>query len=171
MRSTKKLQILIMLQDKYYFSKHEDVISFIRQSEQDFHKNHTPLYANYLFCNPFTMSKIEKYLANDPPEGTKITVFPVFENDCEMLDNGTLSCGMELINGKVDFETTCEIAKHSQNVLIYSLDSLNDDDLILVRDDSLLDNTLILKYIPDSGEDDDTETVYSPDEKRICTLV
>jgi len=159
-----------MIQHKYYFSKHEKVISSIRRSEQGFHKNHAPFYANYLFCNSFMMTKIENYLANEPAKGTTIRLFEVYEDDCERLDNGALTCGMELINGKVDFETNYEIAKYSQNVLVYSLCSLNDDDLILIRDESLLDNTLILKYIPDS-EDDDTESVYSPDEKRIYTLV
>jgi len=162
-----------MLQDKYYFSKHEDVIPSIRRSEQDFHKNHAPLYANYLFCNSLFMNKLENCLSNgSQTEGTTIKLFEISENECERLDNGTLTCGMELINGKVDFETNYQIAKYSQNVLIYSLNSLNNDDLILIRDDDLLDNTLILKYIPDDDDDDDDmETIYSPDEKRIYTLV
>jgi len=54
--------------------------------------------------------------------------------------------------------------------LIYALNSINDDDLILVRDESLSDNAFILKYLPDNDDGDDTETTFSPDEKRIYVL-
>jgi len=90
----------------------------------------------------------------------------------EKLNNGAFTWGMELTCGKIDFEASDQIAKYSQNVFISGIESFdNDDFLLFVRDDSLLDNMFVLKYIPDSGDDDDTETVYSPDEKRIYTLV
>ena len=162
-----------MIQSEYFFSKHEDVITSIRQSEQDFHSSHIPLYANYLFCNSFMMSKIANYLANPGPESevTRIRLFEISEDECERLDKGTVICGMELVNGKVDFEANYQIAQYSQNVLIYAMDSINGDDLVLVYDNNLSDNRFILKYIPDNDDEDDTETVYSPDEKRILTLV
>jgi len=81
-----------MLQHNYFFSKHENVITFIRRSEQDFHKSHVPLYANYLFCNSFIMSKIEHYLL-DAPVGTTIKLFDVMNGDAR-LNNGALTCGM-----------------------------------------------------------------------------
>jgi len=162
-----------MLQHKYFFSEHEDVITSIRRSEQDFHKKHAPLQANYLFCNSFMMNKIANYLINDAPIGTTISTFDAHEeNDCEKLDSGALTCGMELINGKVDFEANYQMAKHSKNAFLYGFDSVCDDDLFLVRDDSLSNRTLILKYIPDTGNDDDDEEdiVLSPDDKLIYTI-
>ena len=162
-----------MLQDKYYFSKKEDVISSIRRSELEFHKSHIPFYANYLFCNSLMMYKIGDNLVNNSPLG--ITLYTLIDeiDIHEKLNNNAFTCGMELINGKVDFETNYEIAKYSQNVFISGFESIFDDDfLMLVLDDSLSDNVFILKYIPNNNDDgDDTETVYSPDEKRICTLL
>jgi len=158
----------MVLKHKYLFSKHNDISIDIRLSEQEFHKSHAPLYANYMFCNSFAMSKIENYLINDCPEGTNIKIFddmPV--NQSKRLNNGALTCGMELINGKVNFEANYKIAKHSRNAFVYALNSINDDDLILVRDESLSDNTFILKYLPDNDDGDDKETTFSPDEKRI----
>ena len=163
-----------MLQHKYFFSEHEDVITSIRRSEQDFHKKHAPLQANYLFCNSFMMNKIANYLLNDAPLETTIYTFDAHEeDDCEKLDSGALTCGMELFNGKVDFEANYQVAKHSKNAFLYGLGSVCDDDLFLVRDDSLSNRVLILKYIPDNDNDDDDEEediVFSPDDKRIYTI-
>jgi hypothetical protein len=162
-----------MVQKKYFVSKHDDVITSIRQSEQDFHQSLVPLYANHLFCNSFLMSKIEDYLIN-APVGTAVKLFDVDVTEDDInLNNGALTCGMELVNGKIDFETNYQIAKYSQNAFIYGLESLDDDDLFLVRDDSLSDNMLMLKYISDNDDDDDgeeVETVFSPDEKRIYAI-
>ena len=161
-----------MVQQKYFFTKNEDAITSIRQSEQDFHESHAPLYANYLFGNSFVMGKIENYLIlGHAPIGTTIKSFGISDDEDEKrLDKGAVMCGMELVNGKVDFETNRQIAKHSRNVLICAFPSINSDDLVLVLDDGLSDNTFILKYIPDEDDEDDTETIYSPDEKRIFTM-
>jgi hypothetical protein len=117
------------------------------------------------------MSKIEIYLVNCPI-GTTIRLFDITENDHERLSKGALSCGMELVNGKVDYEATYQIAKYSRNALVYGLDSLHEDDLLLVRDDSLSDNIFTLKYISENGDDDEeeVETVITPDGNRIYAL-
>jgi len=162
----------IMVQQNYFLKKNEDAITSIRHSEQDFHKSHAPLYANYLFGNSFVMSKIENYLVNgDKPIGTTIKLFGKSKReDNRRLHNGALICGMELVNGKIDFEANRQIAKHSQNILICAFSSINDNDLVLVNDEKLSDNSFILKYIPDNDDEDDTEIIYSPDEKQIFTM-
>ena len=42
---------------------------------------------------------------------------------------------------------------------------------MLVNDETLSDNTFILKYISHNDDEDDPETIYSPDEKRVYTVV
>lgn len=162
-----------MIQLKYFLTGHEDVITSIRQSEQNFHVTYTPLYANHLFCNSFIMSKIENYLINpgSEGEGTRIKVFEISENECERLNKGIIICGLELVNEKVDFEANYQMAQYCHNVLVYAMDSFTGDVLVLVIDNNLSDNTFILKYIPDNDDEDDKEIIYSPDEKRILTLV
>ena len=158
-----------MIQHKYFFSKNEDIRISIRSSEQKFHKSHAPLYANHLFCNSFVMSKIEKHLIDVYP-GTVIVMFDdILENQCEKLKRGALTCGYELIDGKIDMEANYQIAKYSQNALALGFDSINGDDLLLVRDDSVANNAFILKYIPDNDDEDDTEVIYAPEnEHEVC---
>ena len=157
-----------MIQRKYYFSKHDDVITSIRQLEKDFHLSHVPVYANYLFCNSHIMNKIENFLVNPGPKsiGTRINIFDISEDECERLNKGAIICGMELVNDQIDFEANYQIAHYSQNVLVYALDSINGCILILVNDTNLSDNIFILKYIPDNDVEDDTVTINSPDEKK-----
>ena len=163
------------IEHKYFFSKQKDIMTSIHLSEQEFHKSHAPLYANHLFCNSFAMNKIGNYLTNDCPVGTIINVFEfdnIHENQRKKLNNGALICGLELVDEKIDMEANYLIAKHSHNVFIFGFNSINDDDLLLVRDDSMSDNTYILKYIPDNDDDEDdaAETVYSPDEELIFSI-
>ena len=160
----------MVIEHKYFFSKHEDVRIAIRLSEEEFHKSHAPLYANHLYCNSFAMSKIEKHLIEYYPKNTSIVLFgDMIENQCEKLNNGAITCGYELNDGKIDVEATFQIAKHSQNAVAIGFDAINDDDMMLVRDDRLSDDVFILMYIPDNDDDDDTEIIYSPvNELEIC---
>ena len=158
----------MVLQRKYFFNKHKDVRIAIRLSEQEFHERHAPLYANHLFCNSLAMRKIEKHLIDYYPDGTCIVLFDdLIENQCEKLDRGAIDCGYELVDGKIDVEATYQMAKRSQNAFAIGFDAINDDDLLLVRDDKLADNEFVLMYIPDNDDDDDMDTVYSPVEERI----
>ena len=161
----------MVVQHKYSFSKHEDVRIAIRLSEQEFHKSHAPLYANHLFCNSFAMSKIEKHLIEYYPERTAIVIFDdMHDNQREKLNNGAITCGYELDDGKIDVEATYQIAKHSQNAVAIGFDAINDDDLILVRDDRLSDNLFILMYVPDNDEDDDMEIIYDPENEYVICI-
>ena len=116
----------MVLQCKYYFNKDEDVRIAIRLSEQEFHESYTPLYANHLFFNSFAIRKIEKHLIEYYPDGTSIVIFDdMRENQCDKLDNGAITCGYELVDGKIYVETTYQIAKHSKNALVVGFDAIN----------------------------------------------
>jgi len=69
----------------------------------------------------------------------------------------------ELDDGKIDVKATYQIANYSQNAIVIGFDAINDDDLILVRDDRVSDNTFILTYIPDNDDEDDMEIIYDPE--------
>jgi hypothetical protein len=119
------------------------------------------------------MNKITNWLINCP-EGTCIHVFSVSEKDTERFNDNAFICGMELVNGKVDFEANNQIAQHSKNAFVYSLDALNEDELFLVRDESLSNNSFLLKYITDSDDDDMKTLENSPLEKEkqfTCNLL
>ena len=127
------------------------------------------MYANHLYCNSLMMSKIENHLIDAYPDGTAIVIFDdMRENQIEKLNNGAITCGYELnADGKIDVEANYQMANYSQNAFALGFDAINDDDLILVRDESVADNSFILKYIPDNDDEDDTEIIDLPTEKQV----
>ena len=158
-----------MLQHQYFLNKHEDVRVSIRMSEQEFHQKHAPLYANHLFRNSQMMRKIENHLIRAYPNGSIIVIFDdMSENQLEKLKNGAITCGYELnTDGKIDVEAHYQMAKYSQNAFALGFDAINGDDLILVRDESLVDNAFILRYISDNDDEEDMEIIDLPIEKQI----
>ena len=151
-----------MVQQTYYLDNYKNLIRFIRGAEHKFHNNYTPLYANHLFCNSMVMYKIGRCLTDFDPlelEGLIVTPFEIDGNETDKLNNGAISCGLELVNGKVDYEVNYQIAKYSHNVFIFCFNSINDDDLLLVRDENLSDNTFVLKHIHDSDNNDEQDDV------------
>ena len=120
------------------------------------------------------ISKIENHLINAYPDGTILVIFDdMREDQCEKLNNCAITCGLELTDEKIDMEANYQIAKRSKNAFVYGFDSINYDDsddtlIILVRDDSLSDNTHILMYISDN--EDGTEIIYYPVEKRVYAI-
>ena len=155
-----------MIQRKYYFNTYKNVGEVICRSEHEFHHKHSPLYANYLFGNNMAMHTIERWLSDDSSIGVIVSHIES-ENIEDKFNNDMLSCGVELVNGKVDYEVNYQIAKYSQNAIIWALKALNDDWLELVRDESLSDNTFILKYIPDYESDDDPQATDLPDDMSV----
>ena len=113
--------------------------------ERDFHDRYFPFFSNYLFSNASTMILVKNCLVLEP-------------ND---------DCGMELINGKVDLDTNLTIESHSKRQTIYAIGSRLDEDepLFLIIDDSMVDGMVILKYIPDSDNEDVCEEVPVPSER------
>jgi len=109
-------------------------LEIIREWERDFHDRFSPFFSNCLFANASTMALLKNCLITEP------------DNDL----------GMELINGEINLDINLELGKHSKRETIYALGSLNDEDepLFFVRDDDMVDGMLILKYVPDSDEDE-----------------
>jgi hypothetical protein len=108
----------------------------VKDWEIDFHKKHPIFYANYFFANSSTMILLKKCL--------------------NLQDNYT--CGMDLIDGRVDLETNLEIEKHSEQNTVYAfgseIEENKEESLFLVNDDKISDGTVILKYIPDNDSDE-----------------
>ena len=113
--------------------------------ERDFHARYSPFFSNYLFSNESTMILVKNCLVLEP------------EDDC----------GMELINGKVDLDTNLTIESHSKRQTIYAIGSKLDEDepMFLIIDDCMVDGIVVLKYIPDSDNEDVGENVPVPSEK------
>jgi len=109
-------------------------LDLIRKWEDDFHDRYSPFFANYLFANASTMILANQCLVTEPNE----------------------DLGMELIEGEIDLDTNLKIENYSKRLTIYALGSNHDLDepLYFIRDDSMIDGMVILKYIPDHDEDD-----------------
>ena len=109
-------------------------LDLIRKWENDFHDRYSPFFANYLFANASTMILANQCLVTEPNE----------------------DLGMELIEGEIDLDTNLKIENYSKRLTIYALGSNHDLDepLYFIRDDSMIDGMVILKYIPDHDEDD-----------------
>ena len=108
----------------------------LKEWEIDFHSKHPICFANHLYANNSTM---------------------VLLNKCLILSSNE-SCGMELINGEIDFETDDLISKYSKINTIYGINSeiqVNKDEPIwLIIDDKIMDGTVKLKFIPDDDPDE-----------------
>ena len=70
-------------------------------------------------------------------------------------------------NGDIDIETNIKIGKCSKRETIYAIGSRLDEDepMFLVRDDTLVDGMVILKYVPDCDEDEVSPDVPVETEK------
>ena len=120
----------------------------INEWEQDFHEKNPLYYANHLFANYTFMKVLDRCMD--------------FGNDEQ--------CGVDLIDGKVDLDTSLEISKKSPVQTIFALGAFHDDDeaLFLMIDDKLDNGTVLLSYLPEDDEDDnDTEDVNVPDKFRV----
>jgi hypothetical protein len=122
-------------------------LEYILQWEQDFHKKYPHLFANYLFCNQNTMNILNRSMDLNQNE----------------------SCGMDLINDKIDVDAHFEMERYSKRKNIYAIGSMIesnfDEPIFLVCDDKCSDGIVKLKYIAD-GNDKHEETV-SPVEKTV----
>jgi len=109
-------------------------LDLVGEWERDFHDQYFPFTATHLFSSISTMNLIKLCL------------------DCGSLED----CGMELLAGEVDLDRNLEMEKYSPRTTIYGIGSKLDEDepLLLVRDESLVDGMVILKYIPENDEDE-----------------
>jgi len=125
-------------------------LELIGEWERDFHDKYSPFFSNYLFSNASTMILVKNCLVLEPDD----------------------DCGMELINGKVDLDTNLTIDGHSKRQTIYALGSRLDEDepMFLIIDESMIDGTVILKYIPDIDNEDVGEDIPVPSERTKVKL-
>jgi len=77
--------------------------------------------------------------------------------------------GMELINGRIDFDTAMELDTYSTTQTVYAIGSYADENeeapLFLIIDDQIIDGRFVLKYIPD--DDDDSENCPVPEPQGV----
>jgi hypothetical protein len=108
--------------------------------EESFHNKFNPLYANTIEGHPSAMLRLTKYM--------------------EVGEETDYDFGMELIDGKIDIDTNLEIEKFSKYRTVYAIGSqLQEDDdepIFLIKNESIGEDILVLKYIPDNDEDENS---------------
>lgn len=119
-----------------------------RDWEESFHNQFNPFFANVLERHPLTMQRLTIYM-----EGGN-------ESDYDF--------GMELIDGEIDIDTNLSIEKFSEEKTVYAIGSQFHDDednpLFLIKNDKLAEEILVLKYVPDNGEEEEAEIMPVTDE-------
>jgi len=144
---------------KYYFKKNDYnqdgfhktkddylFLDFIRECESDFSQEYYPFFGNGLFANLSTMNLIKS---------------------CSNFDDNEI-IGMESLDGEVDIDLNLKLENESELRTVYAIGSSikgkEDEPVWLVVDDNLTDSEIILKYVPDDGNEDE-KFVPSPKEK------
>ena len=114
--------------------------------EKDFHDRYFPYCSTHLFANVSSMILIK---------------------NCFDLES-TEDCGMD---GEYDLDTNLKLEDRSKRTTIYGIGSKLDEDepLLLVRDETMEDGVILLKYIPDDdeGEEDSPEVPVESDQLRV----
>jgi hypothetical protein len=107
--------------------------------EKDFHERFSPFFSNCLFGNASAMILVKKCFVAEPDE----------------------DYGMELINGEIDLEKNLTLENYSKRQTVYAIGSRFDLDepMFLVRDDDMVDGLAILKYVPDTNDENETTPV------------
>lgn len=127
------------------------ILRFIREWEHDFFNQFYPFKATHLFSNQRTMFLIDQRL------------------DLE----GNEKCGMELVDGEIDFDTHLKIEEHSQYPTIYAISSgikgNEDEPLNLIIDADAADGIVLLKYIKDDDYNEVEEAPTDVNKKvKVC---
>ena len=114
--------------------------------EKDFHDRYYPFCSTHLLANASSM---------------------ILLKNCFDLES-TEDCGMDMIDGEIDLDKNLEMEKYSKRATIYGIGSKLDEDepLLLVRDDPLGDGMIMLKYVPDS-DDDEVNPIIPVDAEKI----
>jgi len=123
------------IRDGKFFLEH------LAEWETDFHQRFSPMYASHLLGNSSSMSLIKRCFYFRQTEDV----------------------GMELLDGEIDIEKNFAVEKHSKRTTVYAIGSTvqynSDEPLFLVRDEEMLDGMVILKYIPENDDDEETPEV------------
>jgi hypothetical protein len=119
------------------------VMELQREWEELFYNKFKPFYANAIEGHPSAMLRLTRYM--------------------EAGEKTDYDFGMELIDGEIDIDTNLQIEKFSEVHTVYAIGSQfhenEDDPLLLLKNDSLKEDILVLKYVPD---DDGEENITSP---------
>jgi hypothetical protein len=120
-------------------------LEIVREWELDFHNRFSPLFSNCIAANNSTMHLIK---------------------NCLDLGNQE-DCGMDSFDGEIDLDKSLEIEKYSKRTTVFAIGSQLDLDepMWLVIDDAMSDGMVILKYVPDSDDDEVSPEVPVDTEK------
>ncbi len=119
------------------------VMELQREWEEQFYNKFNPFLANALEGHPSAMQRLTVYM--------------------DAGDDSNYDFGMELIDGEIDIDTNLEIEKFSKVSTVYAIGSQFHDDednpLFLIKNDSLPEDILVLKYIKDDDDEDSNEAI------------
>jgi len=120
------------------------VMELQRDWEELFYNKFKPFYANAIEGHPSAMLRLTRYM--------------------EAGEKTDYDFGMELIDGEIDIDTNLQIEKFSDLHTVYAIGSQfhenEDEPLLLLKNDSLKEEILVIKYVSDDdGEDNVTAPV------------
>jgi exonuclease V gamma subunit len=88
-------------------------------------------------------------------------------------DDENVDFGMDLIDGEIDIDTNLAIEKYSNVQTVYAIGSQfhedEDNPLFLIKNDKLAENVLVLKYVSDDENDNETENIPVLDKLVVKT--
>jgi hypothetical protein len=112
-----------------------------RDWKENFHNHFNPYFANVMEGHPLAMQQLTLYM-----EGGN-------ESDFDF--------GMELIDGEIDIDTNLAIEEFSEEKTVYAIGSQfrdeEDNPLFLIKNENLTEEILVLKYVPDSDEEEEAD--------------
>ena len=125
------------------------ILEVQRDWEELFYNKFKPFYANAIEGHPSAMLRLTRYM--------------------EAGEETDYDFGMELIDGEIDIDTNLKIEKFSKVHTVYAIGSQfhenEDEPLLLLKNDSLKEDILVIKYVPDDDEgEEENRTVQVPSE-------
>ena len=136
--------------DGTHITSDKFIMDLQKEWEEAFHHQFNPYFANAIEGHPSAMLRLTKYMASDE-------------------DDSNTDFGMELIDGEIDIDTNLAIEKFTKTQTVYAIGSQFHDDeenpLFLIKNENLSEEILVLKYIADDGEDE--ETIPVPSEETV----
>jgi hypothetical protein len=145
-----KMELIIPFRKSDYSDDGTHLLSdrFILEVQHDweelFFNKFKPFYANALEGHPSAMLRLTRYM--------------------EAGEETDYDFGMDLIDGEIDIDTNLKIEKFSKVHTVYAIGSRfhenEDEPLLLLKNDSLKEDILVIKYVPDDdGEENETENI------------
>jgi hypothetical protein len=131
--------------DGTHFHSDRFILEVQRDWEESFYNKFKPFYANAIEGHPSTMLRLTRYM--------------------EAGEETDYDFGMDLIDGEIDIDTNLKIEKFSKVHTVYAIGSRfhenEDEPLLLLKNDSLKEDILVIKYVPDD-DGEPNEPINSP---------